>query len=216
MRLERLARRPDFPSPSCYVAWQPASWFSPRLFAIGRSRPATLDWLHTYRVHGVVGCGSRSLRLPVSTSQHFRHFRVDWLPSTTVLGARMEARPTSKTPCFPLLDYVSAHMHGNRCELELASPTRTGLGIREACQWLGTKITLRCLVRLVRCRWFVTVSREMAKAFRLRLVAQQLRLARRLTNRWAPLAVAMRRFDYETLIDVAKTRPASGGSALSR
>ena len=72
------------------------------------------------RVHGVVGCGSRSLRLPVSTSQHFRHFRVDWLPSTTVLGARMETRPTSKTPCFPLLDYVSAHMHRNRCELEFA------------------------------------------------------------------------------------------------
>jgi hypothetical protein len=155
--------------------------------SVGRGRPLPIGCIPN-RVHGVVGCGSRSLRLPVSTSQHFRHFRVDWLPSTTVLGARMETRPTSKTPCFPLLDYVSAHMHRNRCELEFARQTRTGLGIREACQWLGTKSTLRCLVRLVRCRWFVTVSREMAKAFRLRLVAQQQRLARRLTNRWSTTA----------------------------
>src|SRR4030095_13965682 len=108
------------------------------------------------RVYGIAGCRNWNLRVPTSTTQYFRSLRAYRLSSASILGARMETRPTSKTPCFPLLDYVSAHMHRNRCELEFALQTRTGLGIREACQWLGTKSTLRCLVRLVRCRWFVT------------------------------------------------------------
>ena len=35
------------------------------------------------------------------------------------------------------------------------------MGVREAGLWLGTKNTFRCLVRLVRAPWFVTVSKEM-------------------------------------------------------
>ena len=131
--------------------------------SVGRGRPLPIGCIPD-RVHGVVSCGSRSLRLPASTSQHFRHFRVDRLPGTTVLGADMETRLAGKTPCFLLLDFLSAYMYRNRSELEFALQTRTGLGAREACLWPGTKSPLRCLVRLVRRCWFVTVSREMTKA----------------------------------------------------
>ena len=61
-------------------------------------------------------------------------------------------------------------MRRNRPELKFAGQTRSGLGIRETRLWPGTKSTLRRLVRLVRHRWFDIPSKEMAKAFRLRVV----------------------------------------------
>ena len=140
------------PSPSCYVALRPASWFSPRPFAmVGRGRPLPIGCI-SYRVHGVVGCGSRSFRLPVSTSQCFRYFRVDWLPSTACLGARVETRSTSKMSYFPFVDYVRAHMHRHRSESKFARQTGTGLGVRQAYLRLRAKSTLRCYgVRVVCC-----------------------------------------------------------------
>ena len=64
--------------------------------------------------------GSWSLRLPASTSQRLRPFRVDWLPSTTGLGADMETRATGKTSCLPLVDPVCGGLRRNRSELEFA------------------------------------------------------------------------------------------------
>jgi len=49
------------------------------------------------------------------------------------------------------------------------------MGIRETRLWLGAKGTFRCVVRLVRRRWLVFPSKEMAKTFRLRAVPLQVR-----------------------------------------
>ena len=68
------------------------------------------------------------------------------------------------------MDFVRDHFHRNRPELEFAGQTRSDLGIRETRLWPGTKSALRRLVRLVRHRWFDIPSKEMAKAFRLRVV----------------------------------------------
>src|SRR5207253_2101282 len=64
--------------------------------------------------------GSWSLRLPASTSQRLRPFRVDWLPSTTVLRTHMETRPTGKTSCLLLMDSVPGGLRRNRSKLEFA------------------------------------------------------------------------------------------------
>jgi len=82
----------------------------------------------------------------------------------------MEARPTGRASCFPFVDFVRDHIRRNRPELEFAGQTRSALGIRETRLWPGTKSTLRRLVRLVRRRWSDIPSKEMAKAFRLRVV----------------------------------------------
>jgi len=56
----------------------------------------------------------------LAASQRFRHFRIDWLPSTTGLGADMETRATGKTSCLPLVDPVCGGLRRNRSELEFA------------------------------------------------------------------------------------------------
>ena len=45
--IEKLARRPGFLSPSCYVVSRHALWSSPQPSAICRLRRDILDWPHT-------------------------------------------------------------------------------------------------------------------------------------------------------------------------
>jgi hypothetical protein len=73
------------------------------------------------------------------------------------------------------VDFLRDDMRRNRSEPEFAGQTRSAMGIRETRLWLGAKGTLRCLVRLVRRRWLVFPSNEMAKTFRLRAAPLQLR-----------------------------------------
>jgi hypothetical protein len=131
--------------------------------SVRSGRPLSISCIPN-RVHGIVGCGGRTLRLPEPAAQRLRYFRVDWLPGTIVPGTHMETRPTGRASCFPFVDSVCDHMRRNRPELEFAGQTRTGLGIRETRLWPGTKSPLRRLVRLVRPRWHDIPSTEMAKA----------------------------------------------------
>jgi hypothetical protein len=72
------------------------------------------------RVYGVAGRRGRSVRLPASTSQHFRHFRIDWIPSATGVCIDMETRSTDEHCRCRLVDFLCADMGRYRPELKLA------------------------------------------------------------------------------------------------
>ena len=84
-----------------------------------RSAEAGHSRLAAYLI-GFMALPAASLRISASTSQHFRHFRVDWLPGATVPSAHMETRPPGKTSCVPLVDSVRGGLRRNRSELEFA------------------------------------------------------------------------------------------------
>src|SRR5581483_405825 len=73
----------------------------------------------SHRVHGVAGRRGRSVRLPASTSQHFRHFRIDWIPSATGVCIDMETRDTGENCRCRLVDFLCADLDRYPPELEL-------------------------------------------------------------------------------------------------
>src|SRR6266480_894527 len=72
------------------------------------------------RVHGVASRRGRSVRLPAPTSQHFRHFRIDWIPSATGVCIDMETRSKGEDCRCRLADFLCADMGRYRPELKLA------------------------------------------------------------------------------------------------